>query len=138
MANLTSAYVAGFFDGEGSLGIYGENAESFVIQLDSTCEYIVHFLAYKYGGTVSVSHQSTATTQTSYKWRIRDTHQAVKFLLTVMPYLRLKQDQAALMLRYLRTRRPGEQRRLPVGVVNYRRSLAERMRSAKRPATTTT
>lgn len=96
---LDTAYIAGFFDGEGSVGIYrGTYKGKFVnyrmrTQLvqnkSSLSEKMFECLSKKFGGTYTLAK---TTHGYKYNWQL-GTNNAVEFLKQIAPYLVLKKEQ---------------------------------------------
>jgi hypothetical protein len=110
MENITPQYIAGFFDGEGSIGIYGRNKRPnegtcLKTQLtqgktkDST--KLLEFLRGKYGG--SIGEQPTSSGRVKYNWQL-SSRCARAFLTDILPYLVLKHIQARLALYWSESR----------------------------------
>jgi len=109
MIKITKRYIAGFFDGEGSIGIYNRkdryNGACLRTQLtqNKTREsfLILSFLKNKYGG--NLSEQKTLSNGIKYNWQLNPKG-VEKFLKDIQPYLILKNTQAQLALYWLKNR----------------------------------
>lgn len=107
--DITKEYIAGFFDGEGSIGIYSRkdrfNGTCCRIQVvqnkteDSTP--LFNFLKNKYGG--NISEQITLSNGIKYNWQLNPKGTKA-FLLDILPYLKLKRKQALLALYWIDNR----------------------------------
>lgn len=133
MSKVELAYIAGFFDGEGSVGVYpasGKRSHHLRVQLvqnvtpEST--ELFHELSLKYGG--SISTVTKKPTRPTYNWQINSLR-AVVFLLDVLPYLRLKQRQAEIALTW-QLQRPEVMREKKTGRIKL--SSAENVALAER------
>lgn len=101
-------YLAGFFDGEGSIGIY-QNTSSSKINPDSgfylkvqltqnnhgNALEIFDYLKENFGG--NVSHKKTLSGKDGLRWQIGST-KAVNFLKALLPFSVTKHDQILLAL----------------------------------------
>ncbi len=109
MIKITKQYIAGLFDGEGSIGIYNRkdryNGACLRTQLtqNKTKEsfLILSFLKSKYGG--NLSEQKTLSNGIKYNWQLNPKG-VEKFLRDIQPYLILKNTQAQLALYWLKNR----------------------------------
>ncbi len=123
MDKITKQYIAGFFDGEGCIGIYKRkdryNGACLRTQLtqNKTKEsfLILNFLKNKYGG--NLSEQKTLSNGIKYNWQLNPKGVEV-FLKDIMPYLILKKPQARLALYWLKNR-PKVKRDKSGRVVNF-------------------
>ncbi len=103
-------WIAGFFDGEGSVGIYARNTDRskllkyFVLvvslaQSGPLGQKVLQYCQEKYGGTVY--QQKTTKTQTinkiMWKWNI-SADKAVVFLDEILPHTYIKTQQIKLSL----------------------------------------
>lgn len=103
-------WLAGFFDGEGSVGIYARNTDRsklfkyyvLVVSLAQSGpkgQKVLQYCQEKYGGTVY--QQKTNKTQTiskiMWKWNI-SADKAVLFLKDILPYTFIKSQQIKLSL----------------------------------------
>lgn len=106
---LTKEYIAGFFDGEGCIGLYHRkgrvNGASLRIQLtqnkskESTT--ILYYLKDKYGG--AISEQRTLSNNVKYNWQLAPRGSKV-FLEDIIEHLIIKKKQALLALYWLENR----------------------------------
>ncbi len=93
-------YVAGFFDGEGSIGIYpdGRGRHHLRTQLAQNVtiesQELFEALCIEYGGNLSRDHNRRGT---CFNWQL-NSRPAADFLALHLPYLRLKKAQARLAL----------------------------------------
>lgn len=103
-SNLDHAYLAGFFDGEGSVSIInfeGHGHRQFASRLNVTNTDLPTLELYKkiYGG--SIRKHSKPRMQT-YRWELRKNEDRQHFLLSVLPYLIVKKEEASIVLDFLR------------------------------------
>jgi len=90
-------YLAGFFDGEGSVGIYDRGQGYYVLvvslaQSGKHGETILKALQSKYGGYVGINK---GPGKTMWKWNIA-ANKAKVFLDDIAPYLVVKKDEVYL------------------------------------------
>lgn len=96
---ISTEYIAGFFDGEGSIGIYRNIQRGYWLKTQLTqnkskqSKLIFDFLLEKYGG--SVSEQKTLSGNIKYNWQLGSDN-CVLFLGEILPFLILKEQQALL------------------------------------------
>lgn len=108
LRNVDRAYLAGFVDGEGSIGIYvcsgykGRKYHYTRIMIGNTDKEIPQFMKDYYGGGLSKEHPLKG--MTIYRWnasgKICD-----MVLRDIMPYLKQKQERAKLLLQYYQKRK---------------------------------
>lgn len=86
------AYLAGFFDGEGSV-----HSGFVMLAMENTCREIVETFQHRFGGWFAAQPARGVTYRPTYRWHVCGDKavEAGKFLL---PHLREKQPQVALML----------------------------------------
>jgi hypothetical protein len=117
---LTAEYVAGFFDGEGNVGIYagggtGRTLRAQITQADSEDAYALLFeMRARWGGSLSAFNRSLLRNAWIYQVGGDGTYTLLHW---ISPYLRLKAEQVGLALlgydhRPARTRDPATGRHL--------------------------
>ena len=113
---MTLSYVAGLFDGEGTVGIrMGRKPgttegrfHSVNVAITSTERSLVDWLKETFGGQVNPNHKENADRnyKDAWKWQLLSRH-AGAFLEAVRPYLRVKGPQADVALRLRAVTGPG-------------------------------
>jgi hypothetical protein len=104
----SNQYVAGFFDGEGSIGLYRSGSGSFIlsvqtVQLQSKkSEKLFRFLKNKFGGKYK-SIRKRGTRRPIYHHTLYG-REAIEFLKQIRPYLILKANQADEAIRWYENR----------------------------------
>lgn len=89
-------YLAGFFDGEGSIGIAGT---SLVVRVVNSYRPTLERYQRAFGGVVDVHHKGDDKSRLTWEWRAYgDT--AAQFLATILPLLHEKAPQAYLGLHF--------------------------------------
>ena len=114
----TKAYIAGLFDGEGTVYIYKTKPLSarnminptytLACSLSNTNHNSLVLLKELFGGTISLRSLSELSVKSSWQWSVAS-KKALFFLETIYPYLRIKEQEAKeaiLFQKYMtRTRR---------------------------------
>lgn len=104
---LSSQYLAGLFDGEGSVGIYLANGTTPYMKIQITQSKtresmtVLGELCKRFGGTLPP--QPSSSGRLKVNWQISSKRAAV-FLSKVLPHLRLKKEQAKIALAWQNTR----------------------------------
>lgn len=99
------AYLAGLFDGEGCLTRANGRP---VIQIGMTDRDVIEYLT-SLGGTMREEHPP-GNRRPLYRWRLLARREVIEFLDAVLPYLRVKRDDASARLLELRE----SEERMPV------------------------
>lgn len=99
MRELSLEYVAGFFDADGSVGIYRRGSDSnfqVCVAIANSgkhgriiCEQLVN----RFGGTVTHQKKKKETHRDSFWWKINGRNVVKKFLLSIENHSVIKQDQ---------------------------------------------
>lgn len=120
---ITKQYIAGFFDGEGSIGIYKRkdryNGACLRTQLAQTktrlSTILFEELKKRYGGNISTDISLSG--RVTYNWQLNPKG-VPKFLKDISPYLILKKSQAQLGLYWIKNR-PKVKRDWHGRVINF-------------------
>jgi hypothetical protein len=94
-------YIAGFFDGEGSIGIYKNGQGVFHLRTQLTqnvgakSKELMQAMVDQFGG--HFSKQKTLSGGEKYNWQLSSLP-AMRFLKHIAPYLHLKESQALLAI----------------------------------------
>ena len=113
MKRVDLAYMAGIFDGEGSIWI-GKQAVSrsgkpiYILQcaLAMANPYIPKVFHFAFGGYFYVSREPSEKMQQIWRWSIK-AGGAAAFLEIIKPYLRLKKQEADLAIQFQKRKRNG-------------------------------
>ncbi len=105
MDEITLQYIAGFFDGEGSIGVYyrWKDKDRFHLRTQLTnnkneqAQKLMAYLKSKFGG--NVSEQITLSGNIKYNWQL-NSYRAAYFLKQIEPYLTFKKDQAIIAINW--------------------------------------
>lgn len=100
----TDAYVAGLIDGEGCLGISKKLTVTVDVGMTEPALPLLRDLAGRYGGKVRPFRKATDTWSAAYTWTITGA-KATAMLELLLPRLRLKQEQAHLLIKCQELRR---------------------------------
>lgn len=111
MEKITLQYIAGFFDGEGSIGIYyrQKTKDGFHLRTqlinnkNKNAQELMAYLMNKFGG--NLSEQITLSGKVKYNWQL-NSDKAVYFLRKIEPYLVLKKAQAIITINWQEQRPP--------------------------------
>lgn len=103
-SKIDTAYLAGFFDGEGHVSIisfvgHGHKQHAARLNVTNTDLPALEFYQSIYGG--SIRKHSKPRKQT-YRWELRRNEDRVKFILACLPYLIVKKEEANIVLEFLR------------------------------------
>jgi len=135
--NSLVAWAAGFFDGEGYVGITRHTTDGFALQVAVTQvdPRPLGVLRGLFGGSIS-----GVKNRAIYQWRL-SARAAAPMLKEILPFLRVKGEQAALGLEFQARRVNGRPRGLPRNAPVNDREKDERdymqMRSLKLTSKTT-
>ena len=120
------AYLAGMLDGEGTLTLVrrGKKRGGYMVKVSiyGTDERLMTYLTETFGGSVARFDKRNP-------WKPMLTWSAVnirELLIGAMPYLRLKKEQAVLLIRYIDTAIPaanGRKRGVPEGMIAIREDI---------------
>lgn len=100
---LKAEWVAGFFDGEGSIGIYRNGQGVFHLRtqltqnVNPTTEEILSELRDTYGGNLARMRSPIYRRSEAFNWQVNGTR-AASFLVDILPHLRLKCEQAEVAI----------------------------------------
>lgn len=108
---LSDAYIAGFFDGEGHIGVYTRSdagrtcsLRTQLTQNEASWSWqILTELRDRFGGNVSI--QPTLSGGTKLNWQL-NSDKAANFLATILPHLVIKREQAEVACAWQRSRPP--------------------------------
>ncbi len=111
MNKLTAAYIAGFVDGEGCIGVNRVKAKTVKsnggytykvrLRVSNTNKEIIEWLYKSFGGSFYVSRRENNLNKNhkvAYDWAIAD-QKAKIFLEKIKPYLKIKKEQAEIAIK---------------------------------------
>lgn len=99
--NLINAYFAGFFDGEGSID-YENKGTTVRVAIGNTAKSLLQFMTKRYGGRFHPFNGRPEHHTPMFSWSIRNKSESEKFLLQVLPYLKIKHVSAKAALEHVR------------------------------------
>lgn len=128
--NISDVYMAGFFDGEGYIGLLKRNRSNkyteYFIQMSigqndgKTMDWIID----NYGG-----HLHLVKRDNSYYW-IASNRKAYEILKRIIPHLKYKKPQAELAISFFEGRHQGK--RCPPEEIERREYIYKRLKEEKR------
>jgi hypothetical protein len=133
----TLAYTAGLFDGEGSIVIGcgkrpDRRAPQYWLQvgITNTDREIIDWLLATFGGHVSDnSHAPSRRRQRPcWAWRVMS-NEAATFLESILPYLRIKREQALIALEFQAHMQAPLVRPVPDAAIRQREAFQARLRA---------
>lgn len=148
-----NAYIAGFFDGEGSVSIARQRANGkadyhkVIVTLSQRAKHrdVLDRVASDYGGRVLVVSQKTRVSQNwaeNAKWQLQAKSEIERFLSAIEPYVIVKREQVRLGLEFIRSFATGAALRdsagriqgkiLPVEEIGRREQLRLQMLEANK------
>ena len=107
VVRISLQYIAGLFDGEGSIGIYRCHGGRYLLRTQLVqnmypeAKKVFGWLMGHYGG--NASPQPTLSNKTNFNWQL-NAHIALVFLEDIYPYLNLKKQEAKLAILWQRKR----------------------------------
>jgi hypothetical protein len=104
MNKLTASYLAGLIDGEGCLDIPVHKEKYFKGRLRITMinKDIILWLKNSYGGIFG-EREAYLNNRKSYTWTLEHKKNLYDFLKKVTPYLKVKKEEAIVMLKFFKT-----------------------------------
>ena len=129
------AYLAGFVDADGSIGVNrwldkrSQRYRYITRTSISNCDkYIMNWLVSEFGGSVSLSNRNAQKHhKTLWRWSLGGV-KSRSVLRHILPYLRLKQERAELALQFIRTmRKEGGGEALSSDIVSKRERIFKHM-----------
>jgi len=106
---ISHQYIAGLFDGEGSVGLYSNGGSGFGVRVQmvqtetATSRPLWESLQSTYGG--GISYVKSDRHRPKMNWALSGS-KAIEFLNDILPYVILKRDQVKLLLTWWETRLP--------------------------------
>ena len=94
------AYLAGFIDADGSIGIVTvAKSKTYVVQVcASNCNRIpIDMLQERFGGKVRIRDWKNKKWKINYEWKLTSL-KAISVIEKILPYLRIKHEQAQLAI----------------------------------------
>lgn len=130
MNKLTLSYLAGFFDGEGSINITTRNRKHYAIEHTLTIAIgqkdgkTLDWIKDMVGGNISLVKRDK-----SYFWYCSN-RKAYEVLKTLIPYLKYKKPQAVLALRFYDDREDTRRKPVPQKELDRRENIRQQLKQA--------
>jgi len=97
------AYLAGLLDGEGSFSIIKTGGRyQLHIKIATTTPQMLRWVVKHFGGTIYTKKPFVVNWRTRYDWQCPSGKATEPLLLSVLPYLTVKKQQANTALKYVR------------------------------------
>jgi hypothetical protein len=108
--NLINAYFAGIVDGDGCITITKRRSLNYFtysgnLSIVNIYKPLVQATEKFYGGKARLRNAAKGNRQDTYQWQARNKKDVESILLKWLPYLRIKQKQALLLLNFARSPR---------------------------------
>jgi hypothetical protein len=101
--NISLPYLAGLFDGEGSIGLYPHHRGRLTLRTQLTQNKnkntfpLLRELMWRYGG--SLPPQKSSSGKTKVNWQL-NSQKALRLLQDIHPYMIIKKEQASLAINW--------------------------------------
>lgn len=113
MKKIDLAYIAGLFDGEGCIsiskkreaGVSHSRVYHLRVMVKMANPYLPHLLQFSFGGSC-LKAKPRPRRRESWDWSL-SAQQASAFLQIILPYLKLKRDEAELAIKFQSAKRKG-------------------------------
>jgi hypothetical protein len=112
VSNTDWSYLAAMFDGEGTFSIWshkgisssgmGYDSTGFRISVCNTNEGLMEWLVSTFGGVYYSHRRQKEHHKIAYDWRPKGRKNTENVLLGILPYLKIKREQAQISLEYVR------------------------------------
>jgi len=116
LTEVDKAYLAGLFDGEGTIGYYSfRGRHEATVMITNTDPRIMSWLMNHigYGNVHSAKAAYHRRKHVVHHWRISNRPRVFDFLVAISPYLIIKKDQAELLLNLWEQENPGKNKITP-------------------------
>lgn len=127
------SYMAGFFDGEGCMGVYWDKIKNNkkryypMIKLTNNNKSILKEFEDRFEGGIYKHH----TSRQCWDWVIKGGKKTTYFLEIMTPYLRQKKEQAETLMEFCNTITPGNTPITPELQI-YREKLSNKLKRLKK------
>lgn len=122
VTKLQLAYIAGFVDGEGQLSItrhkniykkiwHGTYTYHSRFQIHNNKLHILEYIQHLIGGTIETKKPAKPTHSIAYRLTISRHVQELKILEKIIPFLRIKKEQAKLLHKFILFRLKNKSRK---------------------------
>ena len=128
-------YLAGYFDGEGTIGLYLRRNDSFMIscELGQTKKEAIKIFHKRFGGSLKEMPANKIKNKKAYcRWNIHSQNDILYFLETLLPYLKEKKPQAELMVEYCKVNVNSKGKQLSLATIEFRTKIASELKELKK------
>lgn len=143
LETIDKAYIAGFFDGEGSIGYYNaakshKNRLGYfhaAVNISNTDPRVIFWIKEVTGiGRSQIIHFKDGKRRIAYQWQIGKKLDVIEFLSAIRSYLKVKGDQVDILLAHLTQESDYVQKQGSVTpeIVKSRQALSDRLKDMKR------
>ena len=139
LSEVDKAYLAGLFDGEGTIGYYNyRNRYEPTVMVTNCDPRIMDWLDLNvgYGNVVSLKTTDHNRKHVVHHWRVTGKKRTHDFLKAVAPYLMIKREQADLLLGLWETE--ATYNKITPAVLEHRAEVADELKRLKRSNLTLT
>ena len=133
-SEVDDAYMAGFFDGEGCVTISRPRSRKnyqLEVNVGNTSRDVLEWVQRNYGGRL---HDMQGSRPARYKpysvWQVSGV-EATDFLRQVLPFLKVKREEAELAVKFPHWGRQGRGHRIPEEVKHERQRLSDAIRGIR-------
>lgn len=137
MDALNLAYIAGFFDGEGSVTIHqnakpsprGKNPNhTLQVSIGNTDPRVLVRVHEEFGGGFCYRKRIKANHRKIAQWQARS-RSALAFLEAIQPYIEMKCDQVAVAIAFQRSKQPYRRNLVSAETIAWRETQRQTIRS---------
>ena len=108
MQAILYSYLAGLFDGEGTIRINaGRNIKSYTntryspaISIGMSDEKVIKLISKTFKGKVNINRECVLNRKTMYRWGTSGRNRVSEILKILLPYLKVKKPQALLVIKF--------------------------------------
>lgn len=136
MTDTELAYIAGFFDGEGSITINengkpsprGKNPNhTLQVSIGNTDPRVLIWLHEEFGGFLTYRKQVSPRHRKVAQWGVR-ARLALPFLEAIRPFIRMKRDQVDVAIAFQKTKKMHGAKLVPIEQIEWREEQRVKIR----------
>jgi len=123
-------YLAGYFDGEGSIGLYKNDKGKWLATcvLGQAKKDAISIFHKRFGGYFKYQ---ALNKQPHFRWSINSRKEILAFLEEILPCLKEKKEQAEVMLEYCRLDTGKQGKPISLATIEFRTKIASRLKELK-------
>lgn len=127
-------YLAGYLDGEGCFTLAGTQNGTVSIHCETTCKPTIRWIADTFGGNFEeLLVKRKSNHRPTYRWTVNGRKGAVQLCSALLPYLKEKRQQAALLVEFdKRPRYQGVRFGIPKEAIRYRATVVAKLKQMKK------